>query len=66
WQKYRYNAKKYERLRYEITLFSDASSTSILNIKRTLKDYFKSIGNRKPNTTFDLVEIPKEELGDSN
>lgn len=66
WQKYRYNAKKYERLRYEMALFKEASSTSVLNIKRTLKDYLKSRGNIKSNTFIDLVEIPKEEPGDSN
>jgi hypothetical protein len=65
WRRYKYNSKKYERQRYEYTLFQDKSSVSVLNIERTINDYFKSISDKK-SSKFDLKEIPREKSGDVN
>jgi len=64
-QKIKYNSKKYERQRYELTLFQDSSVSSVLDIKRSLRDYFSSISKSKPIKPDDLSEIPKERRGDS-
>ena len=66
WQKYKYHSKRYERQRYELTLFQDASSTTVLNVEYTLRDYFKSISSMHKISLNDLQEIPKENFGDSN
>ncbi|TFG18288.1 MAG: hypothetical protein EU531_00520 [Promethearchaeota archaeon] len=66
WQRHKYNSKKYERSRYELTLFQDSSLTSVLTIERTLRDYFNSTSSNKSRAPTDLREIPKENTGDSN
>ena len=63
-QKIKYNSKKYERQRYELTLFQDSSVSSVLDIKHSLRDYFSTISKSKPIKLDDLSEIPKERRGD--
>ena len=65
WQKTKYNSKKYERRRDELILFQDSSMSSVLNVKRSLRDYFNSKLKSKSNIPYDLSEIPKESRGDS-
>jgi hypothetical protein len=64
-RKTKYNSKKYERRRYELKLFQDSSMSSVLNVKRSLRDYFNKTLKSKSNIPSDLSEIPKESRGDT-
>lgn len=59
WKKVKYNSKKYERQRYELTLFKDSSVNSVLNVKRSLRDYFSTTSKVNPTKSKDLSETSK-------